>query len=49
MLERFLDYVAGHDGVHFTTCADYVSHWREGRALQPAGRRGDARSAAWDV
>jgi peptidoglycan-N-acetylglucosamine deacetylase len=43
-LERFIQYVAGHRGVIFTTCEDYVRRWRIGRtptlprdAVSPAG------------
>jgi peptidoglycan/xylan/chitin deacetylase (PgdA/CDA1 family) len=30
-LERFVEYVAGHNGVSFTTLADYARRWKVGR------------------
>lgn len=32
MLRSFLEYVASHDGVTFTSALDYVRTWREGRS-----------------
>lgn len=46
-LERYLTYVAGHPGVTFTTCLDYVRHWRKGRAPELPKDAGPARSSAW--
>lgn len=31
LLERFIDYVAGHSGARFTTLRDYQREWRRGR------------------
>lgn len=47
MLERFLDYVTERSGVSFTTCIDYVRHWRQGRQPSLPAGAGDARSDAW--
>jgi peptidoglycan/xylan/chitin deacetylase (PgdA/CDA1 family) len=33
MLERLLDYYAGHPGVHFTTMGDYVARWADEHPL----------------
>lgn len=44
-LESFMEYVAGHAGVRFTTCADYVAEWRVGRTPSLPRDAGPARAA----
>jgi peptidoglycan-N-acetylglucosamine deacetylase len=48
MLERFLDHVVGHEGVEFTTCADYVREWKKGKEPTLPEGAGPARGAVWD-
>jgi peptidoglycan/xylan/chitin deacetylase (PgdA/CDA1 family) len=45
-LERFIDYVAGHAGVGFTTLGAYQKAWRAGRTPHLPKHAGSARAAA---
>jgi peptidoglycan-N-acetylglucosamine deacetylase len=46
-LERFVQYMAGHPGVSFTTIGEYVRDWRKGKKPELPADAGPARSKAW--
>jgi peptidoglycan/xylan/chitin deacetylase (PgdA/CDA1 family) len=46
-LEEFMKYAAGHPGVSFTTCVDYVRWWQKGRSPELPKDVGPARASVW--
>jgi peptidoglycan-N-acetylglucosamine deacetylase len=46
-LEEFMKYAAGHPGVSFTKCVDYVREWRKGRSPELPKDAGAARATIW--
>lgn len=48
MLERFIQHVIEHEGVSFTTCADYVRNWKVGKTPSLPDCAGPARGKVWE-
>ena len=49
MLERFIEHVIQHEGVTFTTCAEYVRDWKKDKSPSLPEGAGPARSKAWEA